>query len=121
MSARSRRKEGRAGGAAPSPEGAPAERPGWWRRRAARVFRDVERYAAVVFEVYFDKEMRPHVELKRRFARVEEAEEYVRRCGYLDEEGEELDPREFLIYLKYAGDARIDGYASTTVVTLLYR
>jgi len=85
------------------------------------VFRDVERYATVVFEVYFDKEMRPHVELKRRFAKVEDAEEYVRRCGYLDEEGEELDPREFLIYLKYAGGARIDGYASTTVVTLLYR
>ena len=85
------------------------------------MFRDVERYAAVVFEVYFDKEMRPHVELKRRFAKIEDAEKYVDRCGYLDDEGEELEPREFLIYLKYAGDARIDGYASTTVVTLHYR
>ncbi|MCC6064859.1 MAG: hypothetical protein LM576_02640 [Thermofilum sp.] len=74
-----------------------------------------------MFEVYFDKEVRPRAELKRRFAKVEGAEEYVRRCGYLDEEGEGLDPREFLIYLKYAGDARIDGYASTAAVTLLYR
>jgi len=91
-----------------------------WARKLEKVVRELEECEAIVFEVYFDDEMKPHVELKRRFAKVEDAEKYVERCGYLDEEGEELDPRKFLLYLKHALGARIWSYASTTVLLLEY-
>ena len=91
-----------------------------WARRLEKVVRELEECAAAVFEVYLDDEMRPHVELKRRFESLEEAVKYVEEARYLDEEGEVLDPREFLLYVKHALGVRVWSYASTTVLLLEY-
>jgi hypothetical protein len=91
-----------------------------WARKLEKVVRELEEYAAVVFEVYFDDEMRPYVELKRRFKTLEEAVKYVEEAKYLDEEGEVLDPREFLLYIKHALGARVWSYALTTILLLEY-
>ena len=92
-----------------------------WARKLEKVVRELEECAAVVFEVYFDDEMRPYVELKRRFKTLEEAVKYVEETKYLDEEGEVLDPREFLFYIKHALDARVlVNTALTTVLVLEY-
>jgi hypothetical protein len=91
-----------------------------WRRRLERVLETLENCGAAVFEVYLDGRLRPRVELKRCFGSLEEALRYVEEARYLDEEGEELDPREFLLYLKHAGGVRVWSYASTTVLLLEY-
>jgi arginyl-tRNA--protein-N-Asp/Glu arginylyltransferase len=93
---------------------------GVWARRLEKVVRRLEECAAVVFEVYLDDEMRPYVELKRCFKTLEEAVKYVEEAKYLEEEGEVLDPGEFLLYLKHALGARVWSYASTTVLLLEY-
>jgi hypothetical protein len=64
--------------------------------------------------------MRPCVELKRHFRSVRGALRYVRGARYLEEEGRVLDPREFLIYMKYALRVRVWSYASTTVLLVAY-
>jgi hypothetical protein len=91
-----------------------------WARKLEKVVRELEECAAVVFEVYFDDEMRPYVELKRRFKTLEEAVKYVEETKYLGEEGEVLDPREFLFYIKHALGARVWSYALTTILLLEY-
>jgi hypothetical protein len=92
-----------------------------WAKRASEVFHYVvEEYSASVFEVYFDRKFKPHVELKRHFKTVGEAMKYVEEARYLDEEGRILDPREFLIYMKYALRIHVWNYASTTVVLVAY-
>jgi len=88
-----------------------------WRRRLERVLEAFENYEALVFEVYLDGRMRPRAELKRGFASLEEAVRYVEEAGYLEEEGEELDPRELLLYLKHA--SRIHVPVSTSLTTVL--
>jgi len=88
-----------------------------WRRRLERVLEAFENYEALVFEVYLDGRLKPRVELKRGFASLEEAVRYVEEAGYLEEEGEELDPRELLLYLKHA--SRIHVPVSTSLTTVL--
>jgi len=90
-----------------------------WRRGLERVLEAFENYEAVVFEVYLDGRMRPHVELKRAFPSLEEAMKYVEGAGYLEEEGEELDPREFLLYLKHASGIRVPVNTSLTTVLIV--
>jgi hypothetical protein len=90
-----------------------------WRRRLERVLEALENHEAVVFEVYLDARLRPRVELKRAFPSSEEAVKYVREGGYLDEEGEVLDPREFLLYLKHASRIRVPVNTSLTTVLIV--
>jgi hypothetical protein len=88
-----------------------------WRRRLEGVLEALENHGAVVFEVYLDARLRPRVELKRRFKTLEEAVKYVEETKYLEEEGEELDPRELLLYLKHA--SRISVPVNTSLTTVL--
>jgi hypothetical protein len=90
-----------------------------WRRRLERVLEAFENYEAVVFEVYLDGRLRPRVELKRGFSSLEEAMRYVEEARYLEEEGEELDPREFLLYLKHALRIRVPVNTSLTTVLIV--